>query len=79
MDPKKEGGPQLYSLWPPGVTGPGGSQHSPTRRDSGRVSPTKEVSVGNSPRVELLWTSGDTIASAGHLTWLLDLGLQYIL
>jgi hypothetical protein len=41
---------------PPGVTGPGGSQHSPTRRDSGRASPTKEVSVGYSPGVELVGT-----------------------
>lgn len=35
----------MYSLWPAGVTGPGGSQHSPTRRGSGRASPAKEVSV----------------------------------
>lgn len=79
MDPKTEGGPQLYSLWPPGVTGPGGLQRLPTRRDSGRVSPTKEVSVGYSPRVELVWTSGDTTTSPGHLTRLLDLGLLYVL
>lgn len=35
--------------------------------------------MGYSPRVELVWTSGDTTASPGHLTRLMDLGLLYVL